>query len=297
MLVAMRACLLSFAMLAVAGCRVVEPHSAARSPLAPIALSPDAITLEVFSAPAPHDDAHFDELWQFVDEQPLPADLRVRLAANGMRAGLVGPNIPDSLAAALKVTDRRVEDDQRQLVSMNPDGGVTLRVVHLQIGKRTELSIPRVREETSLLEFVDGQARGKTYHKAECRLALRAFDKSDGRVQLELTPELHHGEFKSRVRGSDGMFLWTQERAKRIFHELKLEPTLAAGEMLLITSRPNRAASAGDHFFTGEAGDKPVAMLWVFRVSQGAPDPVFHDDRPNDEPGPVSSDQEEIAVE
>lgn len=292
MLVAMRAWMLSFALLAAAGCKVAQPHSVARSPLVPISVSPDAITLEVFSAPATHDDAQFDKLWKFVDEQSLPADLRRRLAANGMRAGIVGPNIPDSLAAVLKVTDQRIEDDQRQLVSMDPEGGVTLRVVHARVGKRTELVIPRVHDEMSLLECVDGQAGGKTYHKAECRLALRAFDDAPGRVKLELTPELHYGEFKSRVRGSDGMWLWTQERAKRVFHELKLEPTLAAGEMFLITSRPDQSASAGDHFFTDTRGDKPVPMLWVFRVARASPDRAFYDPAAEAETAPVSSDEQ-----
>jgi hypothetical protein len=246
----------------------------------------------VFSAPAPHDDAQLDDLWKFVDEQPLSADLRTRLAANGMRAGLVGPNIPDSLAAALKVTDRRVSEDERQLVSLNPDGGVTLRVVHAQQGKRTELVIPHVREEMSLLEFDGGQARGKTYRQAECRLALRAFNERGGRVQLELTPEVHYGEFKSRVRGSDGMWLFTQERAKRVFHELKLEPALAAGQMFVITSRPDRSGSAGHHFFTDTSGDKPVTVLWVIRVSRAAPDRVFDDGAAKHDAVEVSSDQE-----
>jgi hypothetical protein len=289
----MRACLLLSALLAAAGCRVAQPHSAARSPLVPISASPEAITLEVFSAPAPHDDAQFDEFWKFVDEQPLPADLRMRLAANGMRAGLVGPNIPDSLVQALKVTDRRVAEDQRQLVSLDPDGGVTLRIVHAQVGKRTELVIPHVREEMSLLECDAGLARGKTYHKAECRLALRAFHETGGRVQLELTPEVHYGEFKSRVRGSDGMWLWTQERAKRVFHELKLEPALAAGQMFVITCRADRSGSAGHHFFTDTSGDKPVVMLWVFRVSRAAPDAAFDDGPPPTDVRAIASDQEE----
>ena len=42
-----------------------------------------------------------------MDEQPLDPELRKRLAANGMRAGIVGPNVPDSLAELLKITDER----------------------------------------------------------------------------------------------------------------------------------------------------------------------------------------------
>jgi hypothetical protein len=198
--VAMRAVLLSFAMLAASGCRIVEPQSVGKSPLAPLSVSPDTTTLEVFSAPASHDDPEFADLWELVDEQPLPAELRRQLAANGMRAGLVGPNVPGPLATVLNVTDRRVEDEERQLVSMDPEGGVVLRVLHAHAGKRLELVIPQVREGLSLLEAVDGQIHGKTYNQAECKMALRAFPESDGRVRLQLTPELHHGQIKSRAK-------------------------------------------------------------------------------------------------
>jgi hypothetical protein len=292
MSIAMRACFGVSALLAVAGCRAVEPHSAARSPLAPLVVSPDSVTLEVFSAPAPHDDPQFDELWKLVDEQPLDAELRKRLAANGVRAGFVGPHVPDRLAAALKVTDRRVEEQDRQLVSIDPDGGVVLRLLHARVGKRNELVIPHPRDELSLLEHVEGQVRGKTYRQAECRMALRVFNGSAGEVRLELVPELHYGEFKSRVRASDGMWLWTQERTKKIFHELKLEPMLRSGQMFLVTCRPDRASSAGYHFFTDPSGDKPVPMLWVFRLARAAPDAAFADPPSEDDVGPVTNDQD-----
>lgn len=292
---ALRACVLGFILLAAGGCKLVEPQSAGKSPLSPLSVSPDTITLEVFSAPGTHDDPEFAELWKLVDEQPLPAELRRGLAANGMRAGLVGPDIPGVLAAALKVSDRRIEDDERQSVPMDPDDGVTLRVLHARSGRRLELAIPHVRDEISLLESLDGQTQGKTYRQAECRLALRAYAEKDGSVRLALTPELHHGEFKSRVRGNsgDGMYVWTQEREKRILDNLKLEPTLAAGQMLVVTCRPDQPSTAGYHFFTDASGDKPVPMLWVFRVARAAHDRAFVDGTPDDEMAPVSNDQEE----
>jgi hypothetical protein len=288
----MRACGLWFALVVAVGCKAVEPRSAAKSPLEPLAVSPETISLEIFSAPAGPSDPQFAQLWKLVDEQPLPAEVRRELAANGLRAGLVGPSVPSELAAVLKVTDRRVEDSQRQLVSMDPDG-VVLRVLHTPSGKRTELVIPRVREEISLLEAVDGRAHGKTYRRAECRMALRAFAEHDGRVRLELTPEVHHGEFKSRVRGGDGRFLWTQEREKKVFDKLKIDSLLAPGQMLLVTSRPEPRGSLGGHFFTELDGDRPRPMLWVFRAARAAPDGAFYDGPTPDHERRVANDQEE----
>lgn len=279
----MRAGICWFVLLAVAGCAPVVPQTVSKLPLAPLTAAPDAIALEVFSAPAPHDDPQFAALWELVDEQPLPAELRRQLAANGMRAGLVGPDVPTELAAVLKVTDRRVEDEDRQLVSMDPEGGVMMRLLHAHDGKRVELAIPEVREELTLLEAEDGQVRGKTYQQAECRIALRAFSETDGRVRLQLTPEMPHGAFKGRVRGNDGLFMLTQERETKVFSQLRIEPKLAPGQMLLVTRCADHPKTAGWHFFTHGGGEKPQAMLWVFRAARAAPDGAF-EDAPAEEP-------------
>ncbi|REK11869.1 MAG: hypothetical protein DWQ37_12665 [Planctomycetota bacterium] len=276
------------------GCAaVVEPQSTTKSPLAPLEVSPDSISLEVFSAPAPPSDPQLDELWKLVDEQSLPADLRRRLAENGMRAGIIGPNVPSALSETLKITDKRVDEEQLQNFNLDPDGSVKMRVLHAKAGKRVELAIGLPHNELTLLECTDGQVHGKTFQKAECRMALRAYPESDGEVRLELIPELHHGEYRSNIRGSgqEASFLWTQERPKRIFRHLALEPVLAPGQMLLICGRTDRTLSAGQHFFTDPGtGGKPVHMLWVLRAARAAPDGAFDEKRQAETLGPVTND-------
>lgn len=293
MLVAVRAILLSVIVLAIGGCRVVEPHAASKSPLIPLAVASDAISLEVFTAPIPQGDAQLAELWKLVDEQPLPADVRRRLGDNGFRAGLVGPNMPAALSDILKVTEQRTAEEDKHAVSLNPDGAVNLRVLHVKAGKRTELTLGSMHESLALLESIDAQIGGKTYRKAECRFGLRAYHESDGRLRLELTPELHHGEFQNRTRGSDGAWMFTQERPKRVFHELQMEPKLAPGQMLLVASLPGRTGSAGYHFFTDTSGDKPVPRLWVIRAARAAADTAFYEQPVDDDLSAVSDDIEE----
>jgi hypothetical protein len=293
MRVAMRAILLGFTLLEFGGCRVVEPNSASKSPLAPLSVSPDTISLEVFSAPVPQGEEQMAQLWKLVDEQSLPAVLRRHLADNGFRAGIVGPNVPAELAEILKVTDRPVDESKQHSMSLNPEAGVNLRVLHLKSGKRTELALPNIRDELTLLEMAAGEVRGQTYRKAECRLGLKAFPQTDGRVRLEVTPELHHGEFKNRVRGGDGMMMFTQERPKRIFGDLKIEPQLAAGQMFLMASRPDRSASPGYHFFTDTSGDKAVPTLWVVRTARATPDTAFYDGPQQDDLTSLTNDAEE----
>ena len=123
------------ALLGLLGCRLVDPAPKGRSPLAPLVISPDAIALEVFSVPAPLGDPQMAALWTEVDEQPLPADLRARLAQNGLRAGVVGNTVPDALAALLKVTDERISADDRALVPIEAEEGIALTVMQPRIGE------------------------------------------------------------------------------------------------------------------------------------------------------------------
>ncbi len=291
--VGVRAILLSSFALLLVGCRVVEPGASKMSPLAPLAVSSDAITLEVFSAPVPRGEEQLAALWKLVDEQTLPADLRQRMEKNGFRAGLIGPNVPAELAEILKITEHQATDDDPFKFALNPEEGVNLRVVHAKTGKRTEVAIPEVRERMQLLEIAHGGLGGKTYNQAECRLALRTDYESDGRVRIEIVPEVHHGTFQSRVRGNDGMMMFTQERPKRVFEDLKMEPRLAPGQMLVLAGQASRPASAGYHFFHDTRGDRPITMLWVVRVARGTHDTAFFEKPADDGLSAVSNDIEE----
>jgi hypothetical protein len=289
MQLAMRALVLLLVVLGMAGCKLVEPSPKGRSPLLPVSASPDAITLEVFSAPAPLGDPQLATLWSQVDEQPLPADLRRKLAQNGLRAGIVGPSLPDALADLLKVTDQRIAADKRDIVPMETEPGVILRVMQPRVGKRHEQVVSHTYDQIALLRNVDGQVEGKTYYKADGRFALRVFAEPDSRVRLELTPELHHGEFKNRFASSEAMLIMKQERQKQVFEDLKLSATMAPGQMFVVTCLSDMPSSIGHYFFTQLDGDKAVQKLYVIRVAQARPDRSFWEG-PKADAGELSSD-------
>lgn len=264
------------ALVCAAGCRLVEPPKG-RSPLVPLTAAADAVTLEVFSAPAPPDDPQWAALWSAVDEQPLPAELRQQLAQNGFRAGILGPSVPDALASLLKVTDDRVSDEQRASAPLDSEDGIRLVVMQPRAGQRRDLVTSPTHDSVSILQRVGNEVKGKTYRKAEARLILQANTEVDGRTHIELSPELQHGEMKNRVASSEGMYTWRQERERKLFPELKIPATLAPGQMLLVTCLPDRPSSAGHCFFAHSSGDKPVQKLYVFRVAQATPDRSFYE--------------------
>src|SRR6202521_4267835 len=105
---AARTLCLILALFGLVGCKVVARQPKGKSPLSSVGMSADSVTLEIFTAPTPLGAPQLSALWNEVDEQPLPADLRQRLAQNGLRAGIVGPHVPHALAELHKVTDERI---------------------------------------------------------------------------------------------------------------------------------------------------------------------------------------------
>jgi hypothetical protein len=168
--------------------------------------------------------------------------------------------------------------------------GVRLLVIQPRPGERRDLVTAQTVDELALLERHDREVEGRTYYKAEPRLNLRIASVSAGRLQLELTPELHHGDFKNRVTGSEGMMTWKQERQKRTFDELKLNATLAQGQMLVVSCRGDRPGSVGHHFFAQCGDGTALQKFYVFRMAQAHPDRSFAED--NTEAPPLTSDEQ-----
>ena len=85
------------------GCqRFKQNQPSGNNPLEPITMAPDSILLEVFSVRYPYHDAQVNgPLWDEIDEQHFPTDLRRRLSQNGFRVGIVGTHLPLALQRLL----------------------------------------------------------------------------------------------------------------------------------------------------------------------------------------------------
>ncbi|HEV3136326.1 MAG TPA: hypothetical protein VGZ26_00455 [Pirellulales bacterium] len=274
---AVRISCLILALVGAVGCKVIERQPKGKSLLSSVGTSEDSVTLEIFTAPTPLAAPQLAALWNEADEQPLSADLRQRLAQNGLRAGIVGPHVPDALAELLKITDQRISTEERSLVPLDTEPGITLRVMQPRPGKRHDLNVSEMFDQISLLRSSEGQVAGKTYYKAVGCLTLRVFPEPDTRVRLELTPELHHGEVKNHISGGNGVLMWKADRQREIFSDLKLTATLGPGQMFLITCQCDKPGSIGHYLFTQTGEDKPMQRLCVIRLAQAGADRSFWD--------------------
>lgn len=231
----------------------------------------DSVVLEVFFIrfPVGEPEANVD-LWREVDELQFPVELRQHLADNGFRLGLIGGQVPPALAKLLELEEKPPPGGAAGEVDVG-DLEQAPRVVrrHLSIsaGRRKEIVTSGVYEELPVLIRESGRLRGQTYHKAQTLLAMKTYPQPDGRVRLELVPEIQYGQPRQRWVGDQGMFRLEAGRPRRALTEMRTSATLSPGSMLLMTCLPSRPGSLGHHFFTQDDGQLKQKLL-VVRLCQ-----------------------------
>lgn len=231
------------------------------------------IPLELSFVRCAADDALLrDELWQFVDEQWLPAALRSRLAANGLRVGVVARHLPPAIAARFAAPGQAADATP----SLPTDAPLSRRLVRLLPGRRGEVITAAGIDELVLLEQEDGRVRGGTFRDASPMFSVEVRPAADGRVLVEVTPEIRHGPLEKSWVGEDGMFrLEAGQRRHRMEH-LNFSCTLPAGGMLVIGCDGDENATAGDCLLRDhERGDDAGVRVLAIRPLTDAVDPLF----------------------
>jgi hypothetical protein len=222
----------------------------------------------------PHDEMLRDELWLHVDEQALPADLRRRLAANGLRAGVVGSHLPPHLAARFAA-----DAGPPAAAPLATDAAVSRRLMRLLPGRRGEILTASGIPELVLLEQTGGAVRGGTYRDASPLFAVEARPAANGRVHLEVTPEIRHGPVEKSWVGEDGMFRLEAGQRRHALDDLRFSITLPPRGMLLLGCGGDGTATAGDCLLRdGGTGDAAAVRLLAIRPLADTIDPLFATD-------------------
>ncbi|HYW80592.1 MAG TPA: hypothetical protein VE890_13495 [Thermoguttaceae bacterium] len=247
--------------------------------LGEVHLPPDSIVLDVFFVRVPLGDPKLnDELWQQVDEQHFPATLRQRLGRNGFRVGLAGSPVPQMLSELLELDDAPVasgEANQVDIAQIEVEPRVQRRHMSLRAGKHGDIVTSSVYQRLAVPTYELGQLSVQTYAQAQTHLTVEATPQSDGRVQLNFTPELRHGQSRMTPRpvvGNEAIFQLASTQPCRKFDDLSISATVSPGAMLVVSCLPDRAGSLGHHFFTCD-NDRLEQKLLVVRLSQ-----TQHDD-------------------
>ena len=264
------------ALLTLPGC--AAPQLEGKSPLVAARMSPDSVVLEVFSVRFPFGDPEINgPMWQQIDEQPFPPDLRRRLMRNGFRIGLVGGQMPVALSRLLELKDKPVstgESAQIDVGELESEPPVLRHHLAIRSGRRKEVVVSDVHDQLDVLRVESGELCGQTYGKAQAMFAVKAFPQADGRVRVELVPELHHDEARPRWVGRQGMMRLEAGRPRETFDDLAVSVNLSTGCMLLIGSLPEKPGSLGHHFLT-EKKERMQQKMLVVRLTQTQHDELF----------------------
>jgi len=261
-----------------AGCMTIA-HETKKSPLKNTVMPPDSAVLEVFFIRVPFGEPEANQqLWQEIDEQHFPPLLRQELSQNGFRVGLASGQIPVALEHLMQLDSKPAAMGGAE-AAIAEDLGSAPRVLrrHLQAraGRRNEVIASSVYDELPVLMCESGSACGRTYPRAQGIIAIVAHPEPDGRVKLELVPELHYGEPRQRWVGTEGALRMEPGRERRVFDDLSLTATLSPGDMVVLSSLPLRSGSVGHSFFTATSAGQLEQKLLVIRVAQTQHDDLF----------------------
>ncbi|MDX1947459.1 MAG: hypothetical protein SFU86_18805 [Pirellulaceae bacterium] len=276
------------ALAGVGGCaRWVTTSDDEPSVLPPARMSPDSVVLELaFVRLAASDQAAWDSIWTEADEQHFPPELRKQLSANGLRQGILGQQLPSKLREALDSAAEQVLEERAEDVSSN-DTEVSRgqRRLQCRTGRRAKIVVTKTFPRLPLLTLEDGQIRGNDLREAQGLLALKPYPLGDGRVRLEITPEVEHGEMKTQWVGQESSLMQRLGRERLVFDRLRSSATIAGGQVLVI-STTSEVKGLGEHFFSETAGGTTERTLLLLRVAQTQLDHLF---APEQMPAPLAT--------
>lgn len=261
------------------GCSVLTTAMVDRGPAVDIpaadtaAVKPPSrtIPLEVTFVRCDDDDADLhEELWRHVDEQVIDDARRRALNANGLRAGVVTGHLPAEFAARLAAS----ADEPADVAGIDP--ARARRLLNLLPGRGGELVTAHRLPSLVLFEQRDGEVRGATFHDATPEFTLDARPAADGRICVELVPEVRHGPVEKSWAGEDGMFrLETGQRRHRMEH-LGIVVTVPPGGLLLVGRAGDAATTVGDGLLRDRGdGDHGTVRLLAIRPLARTTDPAF----------------------
>ena len=242
------------------------------SPLVPIESNHKQVELEIVFLRMQGDDLPDTEaIWREIDEQRIDTDVRRQLDRNGYRVGVVGDELPESLARffskSAQAADAEASESGRAPM-------VNRYQLYLRPGQPAEIVTSPNRDRLHVLMH-DGQLRGTTFEHAQTVLSISSRIEPDGRVKLDVLPEIRYGQPQQEYVAGEGMFRLASRRKAHPLEGLRVSTTLGSGDILIFGSRDDRSGSLGHQFFTEQESGRNLPKLLLLRVARGLPEGPF----------------------
>ena len=239
-------------------------------------MSVDSVAVEIGFVPLPQTETGVgQEFWQEVDETHFAPQLRQRLHSNGIRCAVAGLQLPTTIRQHLTATQSKTSADSEALDFEKGFHHFPWRRKHIRTGWRTEVVMSKPYEKLAVLASHEGLVEGVTKENAQCLFELKTFPLGDGRVRMELTPEIHHGPPRNDWKGDSGMWQFHVSRKRLRFDELRVEAVLSPGESVLLGCTPTVRGLGMLCFVDPDRSLDSLHTLLIIRLSQTQRDDRF----------------------
>src|SRR5437899_10166260 len=143
------------------GCAPLATSAKQPNNLPPVRLAQDAVVFEIAFVRMPAaDKSTYDAIWAAADEQRLATDLRRDLATNGLRAGVLGQELPTRLRELLDAPTN-VLAELSQAAGGDLDIGGSRQRLPARAGHRSVIKASKIYPSLAVLLSEDGTVRGR----------------------------------------------------------------------------------------------------------------------------------------
>ncbi|MCA9164409.1 MAG: hypothetical protein KDA62_15575 [Planctomycetales bacterium] len=248
-------------------------------------MSPDAVGVSITMVDIPDTaEQPYADLWNEIDEQAIPVEMRRRLEANGLRCGHISGQLPQRILDQFNSSEDLSGLAEGDFRAIDTSLSARAELRQLRAGQPSKIALTKQPVgQVHVLENEGGQLRGETFEQAQCLFRLTAFPTGDGRSRLELVPEIHHGQWQQRWIGYDGAMRLDADRQRRAFEHLKFESILSPGEVLIVGSSSD-LKGLGGQFLKVDDAETPKRKCLLLRLSQTQMDDRF---APGQESAPI----------
>jgi hypothetical protein len=237
----------------------------------------DTVSIEIFTIRlAPHHDELVQQLWQEIDEQSLPPQLRQELHTQGFRAGILGDLISPALTQLLNNSSENKSEVQPgnlqefSMADVARETTVVRNVHNLFPDMRALIKVfddQNALPEFSLFRQENGMLHGQTYTQAVGILCVSASINKDGSAQIQIVPELEYGTLERRIRAVAGVVVHETSRPRYAFETLTISQRLLPGQWIVMGTTAMDSAGAGKAFFVRKVST-PEQRLLAIRLVQ-----------------------------
>lgn len=220
-------------------------------------------------------DGEEDVLWQEVDEQFLPPDVRHALTSNGLRVGVLSGPLPEAIRNSLEASSDplAVITDQNAV----PGAEVLTKRERRQspAGALEEIEVLPPNDGTRIVLFNEaGRIRALPFDQPRGFLKLTLEPVADGRMKIELIPVMEYGVPKQRIIGGQNAYRVEVRREREEFANLGVHSILGPGQTLVMTATDEKKGLGGT-LFADRFEAEQDRLLLLLRMTETGVDDLF----------------------